>query len=139
MMLYRMSSIDIDALGTTELYKLLHKIISVLENRTMESECVICFENKPNGSMCRVCRNSWCIVCDLKLLVSAFKSKRGTFTCPCCRNVDSLFRDVIPSKYLETIQNRVDKALLDDIINVDEANEIYKMFGNGTKVEVFEE
>lgn len=78
-------------------------------------------------------------MCDLKLLVSAFKSKTGTFSCPCCRNIDNLFRAVNQSQFLNVLQNRVDKALLDDIISVDEANEIYHLIGNGTKVEVFDE
>lgn len=139
------SRIDIETLGTKELYSLLHQVIKTLEERTMTQsttevkECAICFETKQSGVACKVCKNACCIVCELKLLVSSFKKGNTTYSCPCCREAQPLFKTVVPSQFLNMVQNRVDKALLDDRISVDEANQVYKMIGNGVKVEVYDE
>lgn len=152
---------DFNSLDTHQLIEILRKVSDTLSERLHKSgptvpeprektisvsrdttECSLCFTPKDSDiswDTCRVCRNSWCFVCDTKMVIRALKQHMGVISCPFCRNQACFLFHKSPHEYITMLESRIDTALLDDRISIDEANDLYRMIGNGTQVEMYEE
>lgn len=152
---------DLNSLDTRQLLDILHQVSDILFERLAKpepteseqreniapvsretSECSLCFNQKHSDvswDTCRVCRNSWCFVCDSKMIIRALKQHTGVISCPFCRNQACFLFDKTPTEFMTMLEGRIDSAIFDDKISVDEANDLYRMIGKGTRVEVYEE
>jgi len=73
------------------------------------------------------------------MIIRGIKTDINDVKCPYCRTPTFNLSLEDPRHVIMFLEDEIDDALLSDKINIEDANDLYRMIGNGTQVEVYEE